>query len=76
MALDLEGLAVSSGSACSSGKVAPSHVLSAMGVAEGVAKSAVRVSFGWTSQPDDGERFFEGWMRVIGRMRPGIASAA
>ena len=76
MALDLEGLAVSSGSACSSGKVAPSHVLSAMGVAEGLAKSAVRVSFGWTSQPDDGERFFEGWMRVIGRMRPGIASAA
>lgn len=44
--LDLAGMAVSSGSACSSGKVSASHVLQAMGVADGVARCAIRVSVG------------------------------
>lgn len=76
MALDLDGIAVSSGSACSSGKVAPSHVLKSMGVAPELARSAIRVSFGWTSQRGDAERFFEAWRRAVGRMRPAVASAA
>ncbi len=53
MALDLEGIAVSSGSACSSGKVKPSHVLRAMGVVPDVAKGAIRVSLGWSSRRED-----------------------
>jgi cysteine desulfurase len=47
MALDLAGYAVSAGSACSSGKVRPSHVALAMGHGEDVARSAIRVSLGW-----------------------------
>lgn len=53
MALDLDGIMVSSGAACSSGKVQPSHVLKAMGVSEDLAGSALRVSFGWNSQNSD-----------------------
>jgi len=53
MNYDLDGIAVSSGSACSSGKVGPSHVLSAMGVAPDKAKSAIRVSLGWNSTEAD-----------------------
>ena len=51
--LDLGGIAVSSGSACSSGKVAASHVLTAMGVAPEIAGSAIRVSLGWSSEKAD-----------------------
>lgn len=53
MAFDLDGVMVSSGSACSSGKVSPSHVLRAMGVPETLAASALRVSFGWNSTEAD-----------------------
>jgi cysteine desulfurase len=53
IALDLEGVAVSSGSACSSGKVRQSRVLNAMGVAPQIAKAALRVSFGWKSSQAD-----------------------
>jgi cysteine desulfurase len=53
IALDLDGVGVSSGSACSSGKVKPSHVLAAMGVTEETARSGIRVSFGWTSRDED-----------------------
>ncbi len=51
--LDLDGVMVSSGSTCSSGKVAVSHVLTAMGVEEGLAACALRASFGWSSSMDD-----------------------
>lgn len=56
MALDLAGYAISAGSACSSGKVRPSHVVSAMGYGEDVARGALRVSLGgWnTAQEIDG----------------------
>ncbi|HVU19997.1 MAG TPA: cysteine desulfurase family protein [Rhizomicrobium sp.] len=53
MALDLDGVMVSSGAACSSGNVKESHVLKAMGVSDDLARCALRVSFGWNSTEDD-----------------------
>lgn len=53
MALDLAGIAVSSGAACSSGKVAPSHVLAAMGLPETLARCAIRLSLGWATEEAD-----------------------
>ncbi len=53
VALDLDGVMVSSGSACSSGKVKPSHVLAAMGVPEEISRCALRISFGWNSTEAD-----------------------
>lgn len=61
MALDLAGVAVSAGAACSSGKVAPSHVLAAMGLEERVKGSAIRISLGWSTGPDDVDRFLAAW---------------
>ncbi|MGY8631678.1 cysteine desulfurase family protein [Bradyrhizobium sp. 14AA] len=61
---DLEGVAVSSGSACSSGKVQPSHVLSAMGYDAAVAQGAVRLSLGWSTEPDDINRALEAWRKL------------
>jgi cysteine desulfurase len=57
IAFDLEGMAVSSGSACSSGKVERSHVLAAMGVSRGLSEGAIRVSTGWSTEETDIERF-------------------
>ena len=67
MGLDLLGLSVSSGSACSSGKVGPSHVLKAMGVGPDLADSALRVSLGWSSTSADVEAFLSGFAEVLGR---------
>ena len=67
--LDLAGVAVSSGSACSSGKVEASHVLRAMGVAPEVAQGAIRVSLGIGSTPADIERFLDAWGTLIKRLR-------
>ncbi len=61
---DLEGIAVSSGSACSSGKVQPSHVLSAMGFDPATAQGAVRLSLGWSTQPEDINRCLEAWRKL------------
>jgi cysteine desulfurase len=61
MALDLAGVAVSAGSACSSGKVQPSHVLRAMGVDAATVGCAIRISLGWQSTAEDVERFLEAW---------------
>jgi cysteine desulfurase len=69
MALDLAGVAVSSGSACSVGKVRISHVLAAMGVDEDLASCAIRVSFGWTSTRRDAERFIEAWGEIYMRIQ-------
>lgn len=74
MALDLAGAAVSAGSACSSGKVSPSHVLSAMGVGEHLAGQAVRVSTGWTTTERDVDDFIDAWSAVARRL--GFAPAA
>lgn len=67
MGLDLMGLSVSSGSACSSGKVGPSHVLAAMNVAPDLADCALRVSLGWSSTIEDVEAFLSGFAEVLGR---------
>jgi cysteine desulfurase len=67
--LDLAGVSVSSGSACSSGKVEASHVLSAMGVAPELARGAIRVSLGFGITHTDIERFLGAWSELIKRMR-------
>ena len=69
IALDLAGIAASSGSACSSGKVTPSHVLGAMGVQPELARCAIRLSLGWTSSNIDIERFAEAFRAALGHMR-------
>lgn len=69
MALDLAGVAVSAGSACSSGKVTPSHVLTAMGLPEQAAREAIRFSLGWASSPSDVEHAIEAWSRLWRRKR-------
>jgi cysteine desulfurase len=66
---DLAGIAVSTGSACSSGKVGPSHVLAAMGADPAEAGTAIRVSFGWASTARDVERFAVAWSRLYARTR-------
>src|SRR6266566_5078547 len=68
IAFDLEGIAVSSGAACSSGKVQPSHVLAAMGVAPPLARGAVRVSLGPTTTESAIDRFIQAWIRVSGAL--------
>ncbi|WP_293610943.1 cysteine desulfurase family protein [Ponticaulis sp.] len=70
MAMDLAGIAVSSGSACSSGKVKTSDVLTAMGVEETLANSAIRVSFGWASELKDAEAAAEAWLKAARRAVP------
>jgi cysteine desulfurase len=69
IALDMEGIAVSSGSACSSGTVKPSHVLGAMGVMPDVAGGAIRVSLGWNSQSEDCGLFVAALERTISTIR-------
>jgi cysteine desulfurase len=69
MRLDLAGVAVSAGSACSSGKVQPSHVLRAMGADAPTAGSAIRVSLGWQSSAEDVDRFVAAWTDLAARIR-------
>jgi cysteine desulfurase len=61
---DLESVAVSSGSACSSGKVQPSHVLKAMGFGPELAQGAVRLSLGWATSDADIDRCLEAWRKL------------
>jgi cysteine desulfurase len=77
IALDLAGVAVSAGAACSSGKVGASHVLEAMRLDPALARAAVRVSLGWGSTGRDVEAFIDAWSHVTAkrRQRP-VASAA
>ena len=69
MNFDLEGIAVSSGSACSSGKVARSHVLEAMGVAPEISAAAIRVSLGWNTTAEDITYFIAVWHKLNQRHR-------
>jgi cysteine desulfurase len=68
---DLAGVAVSSGSACSSGKVQPSHVLEAMGFDGELAKGAVRLSLGWSTSSADIDRCLEAWRKLAGALLKG-----
>jgi cysteine desulfurase len=61
---DLAGIAVSSGSACSSGKVQPSHVLEAMGFGPDLAEGAVRLSLGWPTSNADVDCCLEAWRKL------------
>jgi cysteine desulfurase len=67
--LDLEGFAVSSGSACTSGALEPSHVLLAMGIPHEIARGSVRVSVGRDSTVEQVQRFLEVLPRVVARLR-------
>lgn len=66
--LDLDGIAVSSGSACSSGKVAPSHVLAAMGVPPELARGAIRISVGHTTTETEIEMFLDTWAKFVANL--------
>ncbi len=67
MALDLAGVCVSAGSACSSGKVKRSLVLMAMGADDALAESAIRTSFGWNSRPEEVGRVADAWLEAARR---------
>ena len=75
IALDLDGVMVSAGAACSSGKVGPSHVLAAMGVSSDLAGSTIRVSLGWSSTEADIAHFLRAWTALY-RRRRGFAEGA
>ncbi len=66
--MDLEGVAVSSGSACTSGSVQPSHVLIAMGLDEATARASLRFSFGRSNSEEDVEEVVAALRRVVSRM--------
>jgi cysteine desulfurase len=74
MAFDLDGIAVSSGSACSSGKVARSHVLGAMGIPPELSLAAIRVSLGWSTTETDIENFIAAWRRIRARHKARAAA--
>jgi cysteine desulfurase len=76
IAFDLNGIAVSSGSACSSGKVQASHVLAAMGVDPSLSRGAVRVSLGWTTTEADLEALLTAWNKVVSSLLNRHANAA
>ena len=69
IALDLDGVMVSAGAACSSGKVGPSHVLAAMGVAPDIADATIRVSLGWSTTDADIAHFLDSWTALYRRTR-------
>ena len=71
IALDLDGVMVSSGSSCSSGKIAASHVLAAMGMND---LSSIRVSFGWNSSKDDADAVLASLVKLWQRARPRAAA--
>jgi cysteine desulfurase len=76
IAFDLEGIAVSSGAACSSGKVQPSHVLAAMGVSPELARGAVRLSLGPTTTQSDIDRTIQAWIRMSSALLKGTRGIA
>ncbi len=75
MAFDLDGVMVSAGAACSSGKVGPSHVLAAMQLPPDIAAATIRVSLGWSSTEADVDRFVQSWAALY-RRRRGLALEA
>ena len=72
--LDLDGVMMSSGSTCSSGKVSASHVLAAMGVDEKLAACALRASFGWSSTMDGVNAALQSLIKLRDRARGKVAA--
>jgi cysteine desulfurase len=73
---DLGGIAVSSGSACSSGKVQPSHVLAAMGFDRELAQGAVRLSLGWSTSEEEIDLALEAWRKLADVLLKGRRNTA
>ena len=76
MGLDLEGISVSTGTACSSGKVGASRAVTAMGLSEKAPKGAIRISLGYNSKMNDAEKFLDSWAKIRKRTRPKSEKAA
>lgn len=76
IALDLDGVAASSGSACSSGKVAASHVLAAMGVDPALARGAIRVSLGFSTSEAEVDHFLNAWNKLVRTLLKGTHGIA
>jgi cysteine desulfurase len=75
MALDLDGVCVSSGSACSSGTVKLSHVLKAMGATDAQAMGAIRISLGWNTTQHDIDLFLAAWDKMHTRIKDKVIAA-
>jgi len=73
MALDLEGISVSTGLACSSGKVGANRAITAMGLTEKAPKGAIRISLGYISKPQDADIFLQTWAKIRRRALKGIS---
>jgi cysteine desulfurase len=73
---DLAGISVSSGSACSSGKVQPSHVLGAMGFERELAQGAVRLSLGWSTSKEDIDLALQAWRKLADALLKGRRNTA
>jgi cysteine desulfurase len=73
IALDLAGVMVSAGAACSSGKVTRSHILDAMGVAPALAECAIRISLGWSTSAEDIDQLVDAWGALYARTRARVA---
>jgi cysteine desulfurase len=73
---DLEGISVSSGSACSSGKVQPSHVLEAMGFDRELAQGAVRLSLGWSTSETGIDLALQAWRKLADALLKGRRNTA
>ncbi|MEE2875838.1 MAG: aminotransferase class V-fold PLP-dependent enzyme, partial [Chloroflexota bacterium] len=69
LALDLAGIAASSGSACTTGSIEPSHVLTAMGIPQDLARGSLRLSFGRNSSVDDAHELLLKLPKVVERLR-------
>lgn len=73
MALDLEGISVSTGTACSSGKVGASRAVTAMGLSERAPQGAIRISLGYTTTFEDAEAFLEAWHKIRKRNQKAVS---
>jgi cysteine desulfurase len=76
IAFDLAGFAVSSGAACSSGKVQASHVLAAMGASDELARAGLRISLGWSTTEAEIDCFIDAWIKVAGALLKEIRGMA
>jgi cysteine desulfurase len=73
IALDLDGVMVSAGAACSSGRVGPSHVLAAMGTPPEIAAATIRISLGWSTTEADIAHFLDAWTALYRRLSRRVA---